>query len=423
MSRYIDVDSSFRNRQNFPSTAHFEAITSSHGSLGVSDAVDPFTSAYPLAVFSAVDIPIGGVSLGVDLLDPSSSSASFVANSNLDLPEGYTVGLAVHEPVSNESRRILAWHRISASRFSVEIDAPFTQPPASLYIYRATTYTSDPPRVFIPLSGSFVGHHLVNITSGGTARIGAFNPHTHMATLSSEVTWQDDDIVILRKENGAYSSTTVVSATSKTATLGQAYDNSVVGMLLMLVNTFTRNINVRRIIGVSGATLHVAPAFSGTIDSTEYAEILTFTQDNYQPMLTSFVGHSREMYEVELMYTILPNVVLRSGGRWWDYPYVYIEFANTDESISSGALVTNNPAGSRAMFKVPTSGPDCSPFLKLCSFMRPRALFRVGSGFRVCVKLPNGDVAHTQLADTGTGAPVNPHLQFSFLFRLVPVRC
>ena len=84
-------------------------------------------------------------------------------------------------------------------------------------------------------------------------------------------------------------------------------------------------------------TLDIPPVIPppSTPMSTDQFEILQFTRDNVVPFTyTGSTVSQQQMvcYEVELINLVLPNLILKSGGRIAFYPYVYVELQNISGS-------------------------------------------------------------------------------------------
>ena len=131
-------------------------------------------------------------------------------------------------------------------------------------------------------------------------------------------------------------------------------------------------------------------------------------------------------YEITLLNLVLPNapVVGGMGGRIAFYPYVYVQLENVT-SPSGGSTVqiySNNPHSRRMMFRAAiddVSNPGTTPFIKINSDGQSMTVkFKPNDNLRVSVRLPNGEVFQTILAETLPPEAPNPFAQISMMFSI-----
>lgn len=130
-------------------------------------------------------------------------------------------------------------------------------------------------------------------------------------------------------------------------------------------------------------------------------------------------------YEVECISLILPNTLLYSGvgGRIAFYPYVYLEFENL--SAAGGHLkniiYSNNPNATRVLFRCPiddTQQPLNSTFVKIDSDgMKQTVKFKPNDNFFFRVTLPSGELFKTR-PDNFSPLPPDPSIQISACFAI-----
>ncbi len=127
-------------------------------------------------------------------------------------------------------------------------------------------------------------------------------------------------------------------------------------------------------------------------------------------------------YKVELTNLTLPNVVLTTGVRVVNYPYVYLEFVPDGRDMRQGQnlIVSNNPNSDRALFICPVTNivdPTLSTFIKIdANGMTQSIKFRPNSSFYFRVYLPDGTLFKPLQADNPSPLPANALLQVEAIF-------
>lgn len=136
-------------------------------------------------------------------------------------------------------------------------------------------------------------------------------------------------------------------------------------------------------------------------------------------------GQSSSYYELDLHWISLPNQTLNVGygGVLPNYPYLYVQLYNEGKRESNQVLMSNNPNSVLAMFKVPVDDEHYdSSFLTLRS-CRTKQTVRIDpdQDLRFCVTLPDGTPISYSLIDNFSPLAPNPSLQINALFSIKKV--
>ena len=156
-------------------------------------------------------------------------------------------------------------------------------------------------------------------------------------------------------------------------------------------------------------------------------EILPFSNDSTVPLTyTGSTVSQQQMvcYQIKLNSLILPNVILRSGGRIAFYPFVYVELTN--ESASSGhqknLIYSNNPNAVTATFRASirdVQTPLITRFVKVDGDGEIQTIkFKPNDNLRFRVFLGDGTTFMTDANDNAPPEEPNPFLQLSALFEI-----
>jgi len=365
--RYLDLDSTFRNRNQYPNPNDFVVPMLYPGRNGLSStAIDPVSLAIPY--HSPLDptlIPPIATTPYVTALP------SFVGtNVYLDVRETIIDNFYVNSylEVSGEFRKILSY--TNANKLAV-IESAFLAFPGG--VPAATAYLT---RRAIP---NFVGA-VTAVVSNQEFNIGP-NASTSVTTYASS---------FVRFTSGA-------------------------------------NIGLtRQISSYSGApnfTIITTTPFPNAVVFADTLEIDGYSYDSSNPMTFSGNPNAQVPYfEMELLWLSLPKQVLNTsyGGLFENYPYVYLNIFNEGKPHSSQLLYSNNPTSTRAVFKVPIDQYYGNTSFYTLKDIRMRQVmkFLPSQDIRFQIQLPDGSIAGFATPDYLSPQAPNPFLQVSALFSL-----
>ena len=428
--RYIELNSAYRNRNDYPNPAQFKVNVANAGQrLSGITALDPVSLGQPVLSFggaSAAGAPANPVIVSSTMEGTNSTPRDI----SLTQPDDYYEGLfMVDTSKSNTSAIVAAWNN-NLKTFTLE--TPFGNAWASGDSYTLSN-PSDGTNIWINLDPSnlndtFVGQYLYNLTKDEYRLIIDYNPLLKIVTLESAFTsWDFGDYYDIVSQQ-ALRNGTAVAYTRSTVTLdagASSVDGEYVGQFVRLTENAPTAPDAMidygsRVITTYNGTTKVA-TFAPPIDNlagTIRFQVLQFTRDEYS--FLNYVGREtreRAYYRLTLDNLILPNQTLdnRFGSSIAFYPYVYLVFSNDSIGVNS-LLNSNNPNSQRAVFRCPitdTPNPDLSTFVKIRSTMINVMRFSPWEDLKFEVYLPDGTLFKTIIDDTIPPERPNPGIQIS----------
>uniref|UniRef100_A0A6C0KUC0 Uncharacterized protein n=1 Tax=viral metagenome TaxID=1070528 RepID=A0A6C0KUC0_9ZZZZ len=403
VQKYLEIDSTYRNRNLYPSPGSFIVNIAQGGGKTQFNATDPVSNAYSDITF----LPSQTNNLTFKLVIPSgnpnqpypeiasSSKTTLVLIFNLSdntykffAKDNYFSGLVLlsKQTDTNILRRIIKSRFLNAKvlvdttidyYFLVEIDQPIpdtlVQSTTTFIVYNPTTITTSRSFIFLPgsvnIDNFYQNYVIYNRTRDFSGIIISFNGTTHFAEIdTTNITgWLTTDIYELKKQTPIF--TGLLSAGLP------SYPNSVnlgngVSTGPSLINSFieaffpnivlSENLKITNIIGtyideygktVYTTNLQLMTKFTTyvvvdnlTIDLTKnYSyELLQYSYDNTNGF--NYTGSMASVtqpsaYELTLNSICLPNVPLAGGGNVWNYPFLYVEIENVSSSSSNSSNI------------------------------------------------------------------------------------
>lgn len=479
--RYIDIDSSYRNRDRFPNPAQFDILISQTGRRStVYNSIDPVASATIIfpppnlhqgATFNSYSwmysTSMSPLTLQIDgiVVNSSNTAVNYLAPSDA---ENFYINKYIENISDGSLRKITDYHTSDVvTHFDTGlVDVSMTSADNRILILGANTipftFHSDITNYYVgkkvtvgpqtttivaynPSDAGHGGLPVLTVTpnwKGDAATLGAsaytiFSDIAYYVTIESQfsggaitsippVTDGVNETRYRIRGDLPYEVGTIVSGTLTTFTLpltSYPINDYYNGMFLWITND-----TYYLIVDYVGATRTgtISSHFSPILAGGEEYNIMQFSQDNFSPMVYTGSQVSEQQmvcYEVELVSLILPNLVLSSGfgNLIAFYPYVYVEFANIT-GMNSNIIYSNNPFANRALFKVPVDDvntPRTSSFISIDGHTMVQTVkFKPYDNFRVSVILPNGELFMTEEMDYLSPAPPNPNVQMSITFSI-----
>ena len=186
------------------------------------------------------------------------------------------------------------------------------------------------------------------------------------------------------------------------------------GSFIYIVNPVTFETHLFNITSSQNGFITV----SETLPQDLYLFTLLSTFNNSAPFSSSFshVQHNQELCtQVELINLTIPNSVLSGIGRPGDIPYLYVQFNNVP-AVGISRIHSNNLQSKKAIFRVPIDHIDqYAPFIHLDGDgMKQSLRLNQRSNIHVKVYLPNGELLNP-IPDTSSPECPNPNIQISLL--------
>ncbi len=389
--KYLELDSSYRNRNQYPNPADFVVPYQISGSYN--DCVQAFD---PVCLSAPSEEGTGATLLTtttVQLIPLVSSSVdNFYINSYLGL-----INTAV-TPNQIQYAKIISY---KGSTRTATVSGPYTLPLGVYnYVIRKQLPADTPLNTVTSTTAILQRNLVVNFTP---------NVVTLQPTSSSE-------------------------------------PNAYYGMMLRLFGTSGGE--YRRITEYDEKTneVKVSPPFTTAFTPSDYYEVLPFSYDNMRPLKYQGTTSMNQpvCYTIRLVHISIPFVVrsytdntgaefderavmdVASGGTIDQYPFFYVCLYSDIHKDNLQSMISNNPSSTNAVFRVPVSSGDTPGPKKIMSqttFTRcdmfPVIKFLPNDTFHLSVLLPNGEPISFRQKDNASPFEPNPKLQISAVFELV----
>ncbi len=452
-TRYIEVDSTFRNRKMFPLPAKFEVPIAQYGERNRLTAIDPISNAAPWEIFDGNFTLAGGVTItgavsaltGLGALtDVKIVIVEFPLNS-LQQGKNYYVGAVLNDVTTGELRRIEKYcfqeQGGGFDRGLFVVDPPFRNIAAGDVIVITNPSSNFPPNahIFIPFGMVFDDNFFINFlledsTIGETRTVTEYSGVTSIATTDSPfgAGWAPTDSYVLRKE-AVFATGALIASTITTFTLPLTFtteNDAFTGYFIRLTSGPASG-DIRRISKYSNVDAPstmgtVNPAFSFAPGLADF-ELLPFTRDSFVALdyTGSLVSQQQEVcYEIELLNLTLPNQNLdvMFGNRIAFQPFVYVQFTTSTENRIHSIIYSNNPNAKRALFVAPIddiSNPLVTAYVKIDGDGAVQTVqFKPNTSLKFEVFMPDGRTFKTVLDEQFSPLPPNPLIQIQALFAI-----
>lgn len=346
VQRFLELDSTYRNRVLYPNTGEF-VVNISQGSRTQYNAVDPVSEAYPDLIFCPNDVPCtsavpannglqftftiaSGALSNPSPLTAASASFRILLSYNYTTrlvvieKENYFVGTVLQYSQGNTNilRRIVGWKFLDIDTVNnLQYFECILEETISDVIKNAnTTFTIYNPSagvsnqnafLFLPSSVSennyYSGYVVWNQTQRNYAAIDLYDATTHIAHSNppSSYGWLLSDVYIIRKKPPVYASSSAaltagLPSFSTSVNIGVTASPSMINSFLRIYSgTSSQTIDVRKITSIIGQTstgtyttnLNNMTSFTtyvvlesvDSISFPQYFEILQYTTDNCVP--------------------------------------------------------------------------------------------------------------------------------------------
>ena len=470
-AHYIEFDSTYRNRGEWPLASDFIMPISQTGRKNKVHAVDPVANAAPLTAWTSnrVDANTSGVVL-TGVIDAVAAANNIAATTgqtqiiltsaagNFQQAEDYYQRLVLVDTtvVPNERRRIAESRYLGTDtggtndRMIVRIESAFSNAvaPGDAFSINDPTDLSNTsvPLIYVPsgedAANSYATYYLYNETLNQFRRITGYGALTHLVELDAATNpvtgWLATHNYSIRIGLPVFTDTTAGgSTTTVVLTTGSSVDNFYNNDFVRIKAAVYGNAATapetesRRIVAYDGATqtITVSPPFSAAVVAVQQVEILEFSYDNLFPFTYSGSTVSQQemvCYEIELLNLVLPNSTMTVGGgaRVSFYPYVYVEISNVNaaETGMKYTIYSNNPNAQRAVFRAAIDdvpNPIITPFIKIDGDGMVQTIkFKPNDNLRIRITLPGGELYQTVITEQFSPLPPASLGQISGVFKI-----
>jgi hypothetical protein len=457
---YLELDSTFRNRQSWPNPGNFEALlASSRATSG--DMEDPVSQSEPVnawtgGLFNINAIGSNNISGKIENINIGNANSStvieFKVNSSdlLQQRKNYYKNAVVRKVCRRKEvtlARILEYIYMGNNRGQVTIyDKDSTYNLGDLIkIVDPTDFTDSLNSfLFVPdgsiFSQNYLGKLIYNETLAESRTISNYNNQTNLITINgpSIESWTIQDNYSIRQIAPTFTFPIDASSTSSqiiiTGSAASDVNNTYLGWYIRipkLIYDTAQNAESRRIISYDGVTkiASVNPAFSSSPPVGLNTELMQYSYDNANPLnWSSSFSQETPLYSIKLLRLVLPNQILAvgTGSKPAYQSYFYVELSSGDPWIPFYNIYSNNPNAIHAIFRATVKDIEhqgTSQFIALKGDDMTQIMkFRLDSSIRIRILIPStGETFKTVISDTIAPAVPNPAIQINALFEFSPL--
>lgn len=475
-TKYLEIDSTYRNRTIWHNPSEFEVIVSQSGRYNsAQQALDPVALATPIESWVGNSFRANNLSLSPTVTATVKSSTG-LGNASGNTVDGSTVivltaiagylnanqnyynNAVISVPNQDPSISSLVYSRVTSYTYFNPTTSEITVSPAvpispgnTVTIYDPTDVTTS--SIFIP-AGSNINNYYNNYDSinGGAYisddsiagsstnwifPIDSYDGTTGIAHVGypiSSVGWANGHNFSLRYATPLFVQTSLPTASLSNIVLGTIANNypitSIVGSYVHIPINYSGP-TPSQIVRITSydpvtTTATVTPSFN-PIASSVFYELLQFSYDNFNPF--TYIGtvqNEQRLNSIKLLSLTLPNTTIATGngGTASLYPYVYVELSPIDLPMTN-YLCSNNPNATRVIFRASYVNYDNSnqsklPFVHLIGDnMVQKVNFMVDTNLKFKITLPNGSLFITNELDQYSPLLPNPDVQITALFEIV----
>ena len=469
MSKFIELNSTYRDRNLWPIPGEFEIPVSQTGIINnKNEAIDPVALSEPLVAWTSNNL--GNLANSVSIsggIIPSGAADSYsffinTANIFRNINDYY---LRLVFKFTTDLGQVGYSKIISYTYYGTKgliiLDNPIFNyndiVNTPYVIYDPSDFSiPDYPILFVPngrrQENAYSNYIVYNETINDWSNITYYDSIHNLISFESVSGWNTNDnynirkqppLIPLKKEISTQINNTstlniiiiiISTANSKFSDIQDFYKNYFLRLRPVIYNNNFIS-ESRRIITYiydeknNKITFNVYPSFSSKIDlTTVYTiEILPFSYDNFSPFnYTGTLLQQSCCYEFELVNLILPNQILSvgEGNKIAFYPYVYVELTNITSSNSgyNNAIFSNNPNATKMVFRIPVydvQDPESTPFVRLIDASMTQVLkFKPNDNLLFSVRLSNGEIYNTIVPEFYSPSIPNPQVQISAIFAI-----
>ena len=467
-TRYIEADSTYRNRNLYPYPSEFEMPIAQSGSKDKDTALDPVSLAAPVQTWKSnyfnidgnTTLPIDYIRCtidytndnfiiikgndGVTKLQQSDNYYrnaiagiyyTFIQNGPFDLQKRISSYTYLGKDINGDDKGMITFYE------------PIDLTSNGVIIITDPTDLSNKsfPLFFVPDGrlgeNAYPKNILYNEIHHQYRLITGYDSDTHLLYVDAETNpvtgWSASDLYSIRKEPPIISGIIyglVENNSNSTFYISlQNLNPSLINNLFFRIpsiNQIRKILSCTFVIAANQYKIVVDKPFDINLStfSPEY-EILQFSYDNAVPFVYSgsLVSQQNEVcYEISLLNLRLPNTTLNSGqgSRIAFYPYVYVELSNVSSSGKglTNIIYSNNPYSTNMLFRATvndTIEPVQSTFVNLNGDGAVQTVkFKPNDNLKFSVRMPNGDLFKTYINDSFSPFIPKNNIQISAIFSI-----
>jgi hypothetical protein len=450
MSLFLELDSTFRNRQQWPLPGEFEVLLSQTGRNTQQNMVDPTCTTLPSNTWTGAYFNENALgNLAVQGTVTTSCCAPVITLTPVfpatfeTRKDYYKKSIVQNLTTPSQISTILESSDLGGGKMQIVVrNENFSFNVGDTLTILDSSDFSDPNNsyLFIPCSKqSYANQILYNETTGESRPI-SFDDNTGLLKIGgSTLGWAITNNFSLRPAApnfvctaGIGSTPSQVIVTGTAATSNTNFENWFVRFPRILYgNTEIAPQGLsRRIVKYDNASkvLTVNPPLPATPAGMQM-QLMQSGYDNAIPFNTRMtVAGEIPTYRVQLSSLTIPNIQLAvgSGEKPAFSNFFYVELSNPDVSQAQFySIFSNNPYSTRALFRVTVrncENPDTMKFVPLKGDMVQTIRIRLDSNMRMRVFLPStGETFQTIIPDTVSPEKPNDSVQICALFEFTPI--
>lgn len=355
--KYLDIDSTYRNRNNYPNPNNFVIpITYPGRNSTAATAIDPIVDAIP---YTASSLPPGS-----NVTQAGSTTTVIVLGVNETDIDNFYVNVVLE--ISGEFRTISSY---DGTTKTATVTVAYSGPPGAGVVY----YTRKIQPFFVGTVAAVPAPTTTTFAlAGGPSLINNIYSNSYVRFTSGV---NSGLVFLISSYVGLTNVVTLSSPMPNPPGAGDALE----------LDSFSRD---------NASTL----VYAGTVSNAG--------QNAY--------------YEIELCWLSVPNLILGVGygGELDRYPYVYVSLYNEGRRLYNQPMFSNNPNSTLALFKVPVNEyfGDTSFLTLKDSKTKQVVRFETNQDIRFTITLPDGTVVEYAEPDTVSPLEPNPFTQVNALF-------
>jgi len=376
-TRYLEFDSSYRDRKQYPSPADFVVSFGQSGQKDKNGALDPVSEAAPLLFWnSSFDETTAALTVavtGIDFTFTTSDRTTFVitaAANDLRNVVNYYAGavLTLADGTTTIYTRIVTYKLLTTTEALVTVNDslpgnfPAGAVTGNIDNPSNNTSTALVPLLFIPAGSNgdnfYINYSIQNLATQEIIAIAAYDGTTHLATLESNstVSWASSNANFILRKVKPISNNTIVAIDTvrptaiQLATTENPNSGSLNGSFIRMVTPVPTNAGFSTNVAPYGEQVGISNyiAGSGTISAAIAAGTNTFT-------LSTMTSSSDNSVYVNGILTIgaenkritTYNGTTRSGtvSSNWAAPHAAGDTWTMNTAVLAGTFTTNPAAG------------------------------------------------------------------------------
>lgn len=410
--------STHRNRSLWPNPCAFEVPWSGNGQFGGLESVDPISLQAPIIDWKSQIISISATVVSQNAEDVIVSApinsfsqlSNFYQGAEFKVPPSFRIDSSSFLSQFGGQDFLQLKVRNSGVSSGDAVTIQVTQIPNTLFVPGGSDQTN-----------AYNNKFLFNETHGEWVQIGGYDAQFHKVLAQIPLSWSIVNSYSIRSQLPSVINFPIVGGSTQSSMNLTGITPPQPGDFIRILTTG----EIVKIINFSSPTATVSPHFSTVFPAGTLIEILNQSMENYKPLSYSgtIVGQREQIpYEINLVSGTLPNIEIKNGegGYPIDYPFLYVEFFDTNFPTQNN-LFSNNHSN-KSYFKVTTPTglfQKNEKFTKFSGDLNFKTIrFRPTSNFRIVWRFPSGE--EIQFVEQDSKSPQSPkeNLQTSVLFNL-----